>query len=279
VPVPFVSQDYFATLGIPLLRGRWFDSRDTAKSPRVTVISDTMARRHFPGEDPVGQRLKHGGRALSNPYMEIIGVVGDVKYEGLDGPPAPVYYEVTSQAPDRPMWLLVRTRGDALSLAPAVRQEISRIDPDVPVDRVGSMAQALSESVSMPRFRSLLMSVFAAAALLLAAIGTYGVMAYSVAQRTQEIGVRMTLGASPPRVLRLVIGQGSRLAILGIILGIGCAFGLTRVLRHMLFGVTPLDPVAFAAAALLLGTAALVAMLVPAVRAARVDPVTVLRHD
>ncbi|MEX2263379.1 MAG: ABC transporter permease [Bryobacteraceae bacterium] len=279
VPVPFVSRDYFRTLGIPLLRGRWFDGRDRADSPRVTVISEAMARRHFPGENPVGQRLKHGHRSLANPYMEIIGVVGDVKYQGLDSENTLVYYELTSQVPSRPMWLLVRTRGDAQALAPAVRQEIRSLDPGVPIDRVGTMSQALSESVSLPRFRSLLMTVFAATALLLAAIGIYGVIAYSVAQRTQEIGVRMALGATPAGVLRLVIGQGGRLAFVGIALGLAGAFGLTRVLEKMLFGVSASDTVTFASAALVLGAVAIVASLIPALRAARVDPLTALRHD
>jgi putative ABC transport system permease protein len=263
-----------------LLRGRWFDGRDRADTPRVTVISDAMARRHFPGENPVGQRLKHGNRSSANPYMEIVGVVGDVKYQGLDQEHEPVYYELNSQVPSRPMWLMVRTRiGDAQMLATPVRQEIRSLDAGVPVDRVGTMAQALSESVSLRRFRSLLMTAFAATALLLAAIGIYGVIAYSVAQRTQEIGVRMALGATPSGVLRLVIGQASRLAIAGIALGLAGAFGLTGVLKKMLFGVTATDTLTFAGAALILGAVAIAASSIPAFRAARVDPVTALRHE
>ena len=238
-----------------------------------------MARRHFPGENPVGQRLKHGHRSLANPYMEIIGVVGNVKYLGLDNENTPVYYELSAQVPARPMWLLVRTKGDAQSLASAVRGEIRNLDPNVPVDRVGTMAQALSESVALPRFRSFLMSVFAATALLLAAIGIYGVIAYSVAQRRQEIGVRMALGATRSGVVRLVVGQGSRLAIVGIVLGLAGAVGLTRFLEKMLFGVTASDTVTFASAALVLGAVAIVASLIPALRAARIDPVTALRQE
>ena len=279
VPVPFVSQDYFKTLGIPLIRGRWFDNRDTADSPRVTVISETMARRYFLNEDPIGRRLKHGGRALTNPYMEIIGVVGDVKYQGLDGENEPVYYEASSQVPARPMWVLVRTHADAQSVISAVRKEIRELDPDVPVARVGTMAEALSESVSLPRFRALLMGIFAATALLLAAIGIYGVIAYSVTQRTQEIGVRMALGATAASVLRLVVGQGSRLALLGIALGLAGALGLSRVLKTMLFGVTSTDPLTFGAVIVILGTVTILASLIPAFRAARVDPVIALRHE
>jgi putative ABC transport system permease protein len=274
VPIPFVSHDYFKTLGIPLLQGRWFDGRDRAGTPRVTVISETMARRHFAGENPIGHRIRYGVQPL-----EIIGVTGDVKYRGLDHEDEPVFYQLASQAAERRMWLLVRTQGDAQALASPVRQEIRALDPNVPVDRVGTMAQALSESVSLPRFRSLLMGVFAATALLLAAIGIYGVIAYSVVQRTQEIGVRMALGATRPGVLRLVIGQGGRLASVGIVLGVAGAFGLTRVLKNMLFGVSASDTITFAGAALILGAVAIVASLIPALRAARVDPLTALRHE
>lgn len=273
VPVPYVSHDYFETLGIPLLRGRWFDERDQRDSPRVTIISEALARRHFPGENPVGRRLKHGS------YMEIIGVVGDVKYQGVHNEDTPAYYELSAQVPTRPMWLLVRGRGDVQTLTMAIRREIRSLDPDVPVDRVGTMAQVLAESVSLPRFRSLLMSVFAATALLLAATGIYGVIAYSVAQRKQEIGVRMALGATRARVVGLVIGQGARLAAVGIALGIGGAIGLTRFLENMLFGIATSDIVTFASAPLLLAAVAIVASLVPALRAASIDPVTALRQE
>jgi putative ABC transport system permease protein len=211
--------------------------------------------------------------------MEIIGVVRDVKYQGLHGENEAVFYEVSSQAPARPMWLLVRTHTDAQALISAVRTEIRELDPDVPVARVSTMAEALSESVSLPRFRALLMAIFAATALMLAAIGIYGVIAYSVAQRTQEIGVRMALGATAPSVLRLVVGQGSRLAFVGISFGLAGAFGLTRVLKKMLFGVTSSDPLTFAAVVLILGAVAVMASLIPALRAARVDPMTALRHE
>lgn len=274
VPVPAVSRDYFRTLGVPLLRGRWFDRRDTANSPGVAVISETLARRHFAGENPIGQRLKYGPRVL-----EIVGVAGDVKYRGLDGQDEAVFYQLSSQAQFWDMWLLVRTTGDAGAMATALRREVRTFDPGVPVDRVGTLAQALSGSVALPRFRSLLMGVFAATALLLAAIGIYGVIAYSVAQRTQEIGVRMALGATAPGVLKLVIGQGGRLASMGIMLGLVGAFALSRVLEKMLFGVTASDRVTFAGAAVLLGAVAFVASVIPALRAARVDPITALRQD
>jgi predicted permease len=279
VPVPFVSHDYFKTLGIPLLQGRWFDGRDRADSARVTVISEAMARRHFPGENPVGQRLKHGHRSTGNPYMEIIGVVGSVKYQGVHNEDTPAYYELSVQVPARPMWLLVRTKGDAQALAAAVRREIRSLDPNVPVQRVGTMADALAQSVSLPRFRSFLMSIFAGTALLLAAIGIYGLFAYSVAQREQEIGIRMALGATRSGVVGLIVGQGSRLALVGIVLGMAAAIGLTRFLEKMLFGITTSDLVTFASAPLVLAVVAIVASLLPALRAARIDPVTALRQE
>lgn len=274
VPIPCVSQDYFKTLGIPLLQGRWFNDLDGAGTPRVTVISETMARRHFAGENPLGRQIRYGAQTLT-----IIGVVGDVKYRGLAQDHEPVFYQLASQSTERRMWLLVRTKGNAAALASAVRHEIRSLDPDVPVDRVGTMAVGLSESLSLPRFRSILMGVFAGAALLLAAVGIYGVMAYSVAQRTQEIGVRMALGATPREVLRLVIRQGGRLAGMGIVLGLAGALVLSRLLEKMLFGVTGSDTVTFVGAALVLGSVALVASLLPGLRAARVNPITALRQE
>jgi putative ABC transport system permease protein len=279
VPVPWVSNDYFRTLGIPILRGRVFDDRDKFGSSGVVVISETLARRYFPGEDPVGQRLKHGGPGLNNPYQEIIGVVADVKYEGSAAPDAPLYYESADQNPSRPMWLAVRTQGPARQWLAAVQAEIRAVDPNVPVASAAAMNEALYESLALPRFRSMLMAIFAGAALLLAAVGIYGVLAYSVERRTQEIGVRMALGATSLEVVRLVIAQGGRLALAGIVLGLAGGALVTRVLKGMLFGIGPSDPVAFAAAAILLGSVAVAASLIPAVRASHVDPVTALRHD
>jgi putative ABC transport system permease protein len=211
--------------------------------------------------------------------MEIVGTVGDVKYLGLDRNSGAVFYELFFRIPFRDMWLLVRTQGDAPPLAAAVRREIHSLDPNVPVDRVGTMADALGDSVALPRFRSALMAVFAVSALLLSAIGIYGVIAYSVAQRTHEIGVRMALGATSAGVVRMVLAQGGRLAAVGIVLGLGGAASLTRLLERMLFGVDPYEPVTFACVALGIGAVAIVACTVPALRAARVDPVTALRQE
>jgi predicted permease len=278
VPVPWVSYDYFQTLGIPVLRGRVFDRRDKPESPHVVVISDATARRYFPGEDPIGQRLKHGGPSLNNPYSEIIGVVADVKYEGLAEQNVPVYYESADQYTSRPMWLVVRTAGRAGQWLSAVRAEIREIDPNVPVASAGSMEETLRRSVGLPEFRTAVMAIFAISALLLAAVGIYGVLAYSVERRTQEIGVRMALGATPSGIVRLVIGQAVRLVALGMVFGLGGAFVLTRVLQKMLFGVSASDTLTFAGAAVVLGAVAIVATLIPASRAARIDPVTALRQ-
>src|SRR5262249_22480712 len=277
VPVPWVTYDYFRTLDIPVLRGRVFDPRDRPDSPGVMVISESLARKYVPGEDPIGQRLKHGGPSLNNPYREIVGVVADVKYEGLAGEDAPVYYESADQYSSRPMWLVVRTAGPARRWLATVEADIRAIDPSVPVATASSMEEALRESVALPRFRTTAMAMFAILALALAAVGIYGVLAYSVERRTQEIGVRVALGATPARVLRLVIGQGSRLTGIGIVLGLGGAFALTRVLKSMLFGVTPSDTATFASAALVLGTVAIAASFMPAWRAARIDPIAALR--
>jgi putative ABC transport system permease protein len=279
VPVPWVSYDYFRTLGIPVLRGRVFDRRDKPGSPGVVVISEALARKYFPGENPIGQRLKHGGPSLNNPYSEIIGVVADVKYQGLAGETAPVYYESADQYSSPPMWLVVRTAGPARQWLTAVRAEIRAIDRNVPVARAGSMEDALHESVALPQFRTAVMAIFAFSALALAAVGIYGILSYSVERRTQEIGVRMALGATPPGVLRLVISQGGRLASVGMVLGLAGAFALTRVLQKMLFGVSASDTLTFAGAAVVLGAVAIVASLIPAWRAARIDPVIALRRE
>jgi predicted permease len=273
--VPYVSQDYFKALGIPLLRGRWFNAQDTPSSPRVTVISDALARRHFVGADPIGRRIRFGGQSL-----DIIGVVGDVKYRGLQRENEPTFYQLESQAQrGEDMWLLVRMSGNAESLTATVRAEIRSLDPGVPVDRIGTMAGALSESIALSRFRSFLMAVFAITALLLAAIGIYGVVAYSVARRTREIGVRMALGATPSGVIALIVRQGSRPVVVGMALGLAGAFALTRALEGMLFGVTASDPLTFAGGTVALSAVAVVACLVPALRASRIDPLMALRHE
>jgi putative ABC transport system permease protein len=279
VPVPFVSEGYFRTLQIPLLRGRNFDDRDTPTSPPVTIISENLARRYFPGEDPVGKRLKHGGPQSTNPCMEIVGVVADVKYEGAGSPDEPVYYESSSQVPGRPMWLVVRTHHDPHPLIPAIRNRVAALDGNVPISHIGTMDESMYASVALPRFRSILMGAFALIALLLATIGIYGVMSYSVLQRTQELAIRLALGATRANVIGRVVGHGFLLALCGVMIGSVGALGFVRTLRSMLFNVSLNDPTIFCGVAVLLFAVAVTASYIPALRAARKDPLGALRRE
>ena len=278
-PVPYVSANYFQTMGIPLLRGRAFDERDRLDSPPVAIISETMARRYFPGENPVGQRMKHGGPHQDLPYREIVGVAADVKYSGLDGPAEPVYYEPAAQSPVNQMWLVARTRGAAAGATVPVSAAVRSLDPNVPVSELNAMSEVLRDSVDLPRFRVSLMGVFAFAAVLLACIGLYGVMAHYVAQRTHEIGIRMALGADPGGVLNLVVGRALRLAAGGVAAGMLGAAALLRFLKTLLFGIEPYDAGTLIAVAMLLTAVAMLAAWLPARRAARIDPIEALREE
>jgi putative ABC transport system permease protein len=275
-----VSSDYFRALGIPVLRGRSFDATDTAEATPVAIINETMARQFFPDQDPIGKRFRQGGPAENSPFMQIVGVVGDVKYEGLETKIQPAFYEPLLQAPWGQMFLIVQSSTtEPLSLAPSIRSEVAAMDPNVPVARINTMNQLLFKSVAQPRFRTLLVAVFSGMALLLAAIGIYGVMSYSVTQRTHEIGIRMALGAQRTDVLKLVVGQGMALTLIGVATGLAAAFLVTRFMESLLYGVTATDPVTFAAVALVLSAVALLACFIPARRATRVDPMIALRNE
>jgi putative ABC transport system permease protein len=277
---PTVSDDYFRALGIPLLKGRFFDRRDRLGSPPVAIISVGMARREFAGRDPIGERIKASGPDLNDsPYMEIVGVVGNTRYLGLSSPLDSAYYQPAAQGGTQKQFLVVRSTAAAASLAPRLRREVQAVDRDVVVSAVATMEQALSDSVAQPRFRTLLLAAFAAVAVLLAAIGVYGVIAYSVAQRTHEIGMRMALGARRSDVLRLVVGQGAGLALAGIGLGLAGALALTRLLANLLFGISATDPLTFILVPLLLAAVALAASLVPARRATSIDPHAALKYE
>jgi putative ABC transport system permease protein len=275
------TPDYFLALGVPVLRGRAFSKADREGSPPVCVINQTLAREFFPGEDPVGRRLKQGGTDRpQNPFMEIVGVVGDVKYQGLHAKVQPAYYMPFAQNPWGDMSLVVRSSTpDPAGLVPAIRNELWALDRDLPLARVRTMDDLLSTSVAQPRFRTLLLSVFSAMALLLAAVGIYGVMSYTVERRTHEIGIRIALGAQLADVLRLVVGQGMRLVTLGVLIGLAGALALARLMSGLLYGVTTTDTLTFACVPLLLTAVATAACLVPALRATKVDPMVALRYE
>jgi putative ABC transport system permease protein len=264
---------------IPLIRGRFFDDRDTMGSQPVAIIDETMQRKYWPNEDPVGKRITFQGGQQNPIWREIVGIVGHVKHKGLEGESRVQYYIPHSQVQNANMSLVVRTSGDPASLTGAVRGAISGLDKDLPVFRVKTMEQYVIDSMAQRRFAMTLLGIFASVALALAAVGLYGVLSYSITQRSHEIGVRMALGAQVRDVLRLVVGQGMLLAMIGVALGSVAAFLLTRLMANLLFGVKAGDPLTFAAIALLLTLVALVACFVPARRATKVDPIVALRYE
>jgi putative ABC transport system permease protein len=272
-----ISPGYLRVMRIPLLRGRQFDDHDTAASPKVVLVNDSMARKFWPGEDPVGKRLRMGDS--KGPLRTVVGVVGDVLHRSLDAPHTLQIYLPNAQFTDSDVILAVRATNDPVSLISAVRGEIAALDPQVPVSEIATMDEVVSASVTNQRFGAILFFLFAAIALLLATVGIYGVISYSVAQRTHEIGIRVALGAHRGEVLRLIIGEAMRPALWGAAAGLCAAFGLMRLLTGLLFGVRPSDPPTFALVSLILLVVALLACYLPARRATRVDPVIALRYE
>jgi putative ABC transport system permease protein len=264
---------------IPIIRGRFFDDRDMLESQPVAIIDETMARKYWPDEDPLGKRITFQGGPNNPVWREIVGIVGHVKHMGLDGESRVQYYIPHSQTQNAFMSLVIRASVDPTSLTGAVRVAISGLDKDLPVFRVKTMDQFVIDSMSQRRFAMALVGIFAAVAMALACVGLYGVLSYSITQRLREIGIRMALGASGADVLRLVVGQGMLLALAGVALGSGAAFLLTRLMANLLFGVTPSDPLTFVTIASLLTLVALVACFAPARRATRVDPIVALRYE
>jgi putative ABC transport system permease protein len=272
---PGVSHDYLRTMGIPLIKGRHFTEPETREKIKVVIINETFARDYFPDEEPLGRRLIID---MGSPLTcEIIGVARDTKQYTLDGP-----MNATMYLPTIRLYagnLVVRTVGDPMAIASSVRRAVQEVDKDQPVTNVRSMEQILADSLAQPRFRTMLLSVFAAMALLLAAVGIYGVMSYAVNQRTHEIGIRMALGAQHAHVLRLVVGHGMKLAFLGIAIGLVAALALTRTMTVFLYHVTASDPLTFGLVSLLLAGVALLACWIPARRATKVDPMVALRDE
>ena len=278
-----VTPDYLAAIGIPLMRGRHFSPADGPEAPDVAIVNQTLARTFWPNKDPIGRRLQLLGPP-EDVWLTVTGVAGDVK-ESLDPrfplqlDPRPTIYRPASQEAVNGMTMIVRTAPDPLTLAAAVRREVATVDPTIPVLALQSVRQGLMQSMETPRFTTMLLMAFAALALLLATVGVYGVIAYSVNQRTQEIGVRMALGAAPANILRAIVREGLTLALLGVVLGIAGAFAAVRLIAHQLYGIGTTDALTFTVVGSGLLIVTVVASYVPARRAASVDPLIALRYE
>ena len=269
---------YFETLRIPLIEGRVFTERDRDEGEQVALVSEAMARRYWSGESPLGYHITFGN-PQDGSFMTIVGVVGDIHHEGLDSDPYPQVYIPHGQNPSRAMTVVVRTQGDLDALAAAVRSEVRGMDAALPVYELARMTDHLGSAVAQPRFNSTLIMIFALVAVMLAAVGLYGVLAHSVAERAHEIGIRMALGAGQSDVLRHVLGQGGLLVAIGAVIGLGGAAWMSRLLSSLLYGVGPIDPLTYGGVALFLLLVAYAATYIPARRASRLEPMIALRHE
>jgi putative ABC transport system permease protein len=278
------SAGYFRTMGIPVTRGRDFTERDTLSAPPVLIVNEALARQHFPNEDPIGKRMAPGFSTIpvsddDSGMREIVGVVADVKHGSLQGAAQPEIYFAQSQMPMSAMTAVVRAAGDPRALQRSVRGVVQSLDANAPVYAVRTVAEVLDRSVATPRFNTVLLGLFAAVALILTMVGLYGVISCSVSENTQQIGIRVALGAQRSHVFKLVVGQGVILALSGVVIGLGAAYGLTRLMSSLLFGVESTDPWTFSGVALLLLSVAAVACYLPARRAMNVDPMVALRYE
>jgi predicted permease len=279
VDMRMVGGEYFRAMEIPLVEGRLFTQQDTRAGQRVALIDAHMAAQYWPNASPLGKRLRIGLADSTGPWITIVGVVGRIKQDALDSESRIAMYLPQTQYPVRGMNVVLRSAADPAGLAAAVRKEIRELDSDLPVYGVRTMSHRVEESLARRRFSMLLLTLFACLALGLAAIGVYGVMAYLVSQGSRELGIRMALGATPRSILVMVVRQGLTVAAVGVGIGLTGAFGLTRLMRRLLFGTEATDPFTFTAIALLLAAIALVASFVPALRAARIDPMISLRSE
>jgi predicted permease len=286
-----ISPAYFDVFKIPIIRGRAFTDRDDGAAPGVVIINQALARQMWPKGDPLADQLHIGkgvGPDFVEPPRQIVGIVGDTRDGALNRDPRPVMYIPMGQVTDgmnalnariSPLAWILRTRGEPYAVSSAVQEELRKASGGLPVARIRSMEEVVARSTARSDFNMLLLTVFGGVALLLAAIGIYGLMAYSVEQRTQEIGIRRALGAGSSQVRNMVVFQGMRLSLAGVVIGVASAFGVTRVIASLLFGVTARDPIVFTMVPLVLSAVALAAVWLPARRATRIDPIVALRYE
>jgi predicted permease len=275
-----VTTNFLTTLGVPLIKGRLFTDQDVANSPNVVVVDEEMVARYWPKEDPIGKRITFNELTDTNiTWIQVVGVVGHTMHEGLDGGRRVQLYFSMRQNPQGFMVMAVRTSGDPLAIVPQVKAAIKTVDADLPMSNINPMNQLIEDSTGSRRFSMVLLAIFSSLAAVLAAIGLYGVMSFTVTQRSKELGVRLALGAVPGDVLKLVLHQGMKLVVVGVGIGLTAALILSRVLQSMLFNVSATDPLTFVSIALLLMGVTLIATWLPARRATRVDPVVVLRDE
>jgi putative ABC transport system permease protein len=286
-----ITPGYFEAFEIPLVRGRPFSDRDRAGAAPVVVVNAAMAKKYWPGQDAIGQHITIGkglGPEFDDPVREIVGIVGDVRELGLDQDPPPAMYVPWYQMSDAltklgnsliPASWIVRSAAPTASLTAEIQKEFQAVDAQLPIAQVQSMDQIISKSIAQQNFNMVLLTIFGAIALLLAAIGIYGLMSYSVAQNTHDIGVRVALGADRRHILSLVVSRGMKLAGVGLLIGVGGAFAASRLLARLLFGVRPTDPLTYVLVVAALGTIAFLACYLPARRAMRVDPIVALRAE
>jgi putative ABC transport system permease protein len=275
-----VNDQYLPTIGIPLKEGRWLEARDGSQSIPVAVINETAAHRFWPGKDPVGLRFKLGELTGKNPWITVVGMAGDIHQSGLANPVRPeMYFPYAQQSASDPQYIVVKTANDRSQVVQAVREQIWAVDKQQPVAGGIPLANLVEDELAPRRTQADILGAFAGLALLLAGLGIYAVISFAVTQRTQEIGIRMALGAQPANVVRMVLGEGVRTLLIGIVIGLVSALALARTVAHLLYGIAPNDPLTFVVVPIILAAVGLLACWIPARRATRVDPLIALRYE